>query len=214
MEYERQGYLPEAMVNFLALLGWSPGDDREVMTVDELTARFALEGISTGNTVFNPEKLDWMNAQYIARLPAPDLTRLVSPLFVAAGLGDHPLVKDAASFQRLLDLLRGPLLIEPVAYDPEAVAKHLGSPELAGHVEALVEALGATLPFDETHVEATVRRTAAERELKAAQLIHATRVALTGRTVSPGLFELMAWLGPERTGRRLKALEAFLTRPD
>src|SRR5262245_49944548 len=69
-EYERQGYLPEAMVNFLALLGWSPGDDQEVFSRDELVTRFSLEGISGGNAVFNPDKLDWFNQQHIIRLPA------------------------------------------------------------------------------------------------------------------------------------------------
>ena len=67
-EYQRMGYLPQAMVNFLALLGWSPGDDRELLSRDELIAAFALENISGGNAVFNPEKLDWMNQQYIMRL--------------------------------------------------------------------------------------------------------------------------------------------------
>jgi glutamyl-tRNA synthetase len=225
MEYERQGYLPHALVNFLALLGWSPGDDRELMTVDELTACFTLGGISTGNAVFNPEKLDWMNAQYIARMPAEDLARTVAPLFARAGWSGHALVAHTAAFRRLLDLLRprvkrlpefvdqsAPLLTEPVEYEPDAVAKHLADSALAQVLAALIDALGATLPFDEPHVEAAVRRTAAEQGIKAAQLIHATRVALTGRTASPGLFELMVWLGPERTMRRLKALHAFLSR--
>jgi glutamyl-tRNA synthetase len=225
MEYERQGYLPQAMVNFLALLGWSPGDDRELMTVDELIASFALDGISTGNGVFNPEKLDWMNAQYIARLPIDELAPLVAPLFAADGLGEDPLIADAGSFRRLIDLLRPrvkrlpdfveqsrSLIGEPEAYDPDAVTKHLAVPGLAGHVAALGDALGSTLPFDESNVEASVRRAAAERGIKAGQLIHATRVALTGRTVSPGLFELIVWLGRERTLARLARLERFLTR--
>src|SRR6185503_14706091 len=76
----------EAMVNFLALLGWSPGDDRELMSRDELVAAFTLENISGGNAVFNPEKLDWMNQQYIMRLPAEALGRLLRPLLAEAGL--------------------------------------------------------------------------------------------------------------------------------
>ena len=75
MEYQRQGYLPDAMVNFLALLGWSPGDDRELMSREELIESFTLEGISGGNAVFNTEKLDWMNGQYIARMPIEELAR-------------------------------------------------------------------------------------------------------------------------------------------
>ena len=85
-EYERIGYLPDAMVNFLALLGWSPGGDREVMSREELIAAFSLEGISGGAAVFDPEKLDWFNAQYLAQLRPDDLVRYVKPLLQAAGL--------------------------------------------------------------------------------------------------------------------------------
>jgi len=104
-EYQRQGYLPEAMVNFLALLGWSPGDDRELMTTAELIGSFSLDGISGGNAVFNTEKLDWMNGQYIARMPIADLSAILRPMFDEAGLGGESLVRDIASFDRLLELL-------------------------------------------------------------------------------------------------------------
>ena len=93
MEYARQGYLPEAMVNFLALLGWSPGTDQELFTRDELVAAFALEGISGGNAVFNPEKLDWFNQQYIVRLAPDELARRVRPSFEAAGLWSDDLAR-------------------------------------------------------------------------------------------------------------------------
>ena len=85
-EYKRIGYMPEAMVNFLALLGWSPGDDRELLSRDELVAAFALEGISGGNAVFNPEKLDWMNQQYIMRLATEELGSRLEPYLRDAGL--------------------------------------------------------------------------------------------------------------------------------
>ena len=85
-EYQRMGYLPQAMVNFLALLGWSPGNDRELLSRDELIAAFALENISGGNAVFNPEKLDWMNQQYIMRLSAAELGDMLQPLVAAADL--------------------------------------------------------------------------------------------------------------------------------
>ena len=85
-EYERLGYLPDAMVNFLALLGWSPGGDREVMARDELIAAFSLDGISGGAAVFDPEKLDWYNAQYLAQLKPDDLVRYVKPLLQVAGV--------------------------------------------------------------------------------------------------------------------------------
>src|SRR5687768_4429184 len=86
MEYQRMGYLPEAMVNFLSLLGWSPGGDRELLVREELVGAFTLEGISGGNAVFNPEKLDWFNQQHIMRLPIDELTGRVAPLLRAAGL--------------------------------------------------------------------------------------------------------------------------------
>ncbi|MFO7692299.1 MAG: glutamate--tRNA ligase [Vicinamibacterales bacterium] len=85
-EYSKQGYLPEAMMNFLALLGWSPGNDQEFFTRDDLIAAFSLEGISNSNAVFNPEKLEWFSAQHIARMPAAELVRRIEPRLREAGL--------------------------------------------------------------------------------------------------------------------------------
>ena len=227
-EYRRQGYLPEAMVNFLALLGWSPGDDRELMSMTELVESFSLEGISGGNAVFNTEKLDWMNGQYIARLPIDELAKAAKPFLAEAGLWPAASQDiDEGWLHRLLDLLRPrakrltdfvdlarPFLGDTVQYDPEAIEKHLSTPDLATHVRALVKALDTAVPFDEPHVEAAVRGSAAERGIKAGALIHAVRVAVTGRTTSPGLFEVLALLGKARTIDRLERLLIFLaTRP-
>jgi glutamyl-tRNA synthetase len=224
IEYERQGYLPEAMVNFLALLGWSPGGDRELMTMAELVEQFGLEGISGGNAVFDTGKLDWMNAQYLARLPIERLAQLVGERLKEAGLDGSPVVRDTAAFHRLLELLRpraktlrdfveqaGPLLQPAVEYEREAVDRHLAPPDTREHVASLATALRGISPFDEPHVEAAVRGTAAERGIKAGQLIHAVRVGLTGRTASPGLFEVMVLLGREETIRRLDRLVAHLS---
>jgi glutamyl-tRNA synthetase len=224
-EYQRAGYLPEAMVNYLALLGWSPGDDRQIMSIDEMAAAFALEGISGGNAVFDPDKLDWMNGQYIARLDLATLARVVHPLLASAGVDQEPIVRDEAGFHRLLELLRPrakrltdfvdqalPLIVDPAAYEPDAVAKHLSAPDLPGHLAALAAALREAPSFDEAQIEAAVRGTAAARGAKAGALIHATRVAMTGRTTSPGLFEVMALVGRERTLARLDRLLTFLSR--
>jgi glutamyl-tRNA synthetase len=223
MEYGRQGYLPAALRNFLVLLGWSPGDDREVMTTDELIAAFALDGISGGNAVFNPEKLDWMNAQYIARLPLDELVTLTLPLFAAAGLGNSPLLADPTRASRLLELFRtrvkrlpelveqsAPLLAAHVEYESDAVSKHLGAPDLPRQLEALIAALSTIAPFDEATIEAGVRTTASTSGIKAGPLIHATRVAVIGRTTSPGLFEMLALLGRDECIARLTALQRFL----
>ena len=218
MEYPRLGYLPEAMVNFLSLLGWSPGDDREVLTRDELIAAFALEGISGGNAVFNVEKLDWFNQQHIARLPIDDLASRVEPFLRDAGLWRTELAgTEREWFGRVLALVRPrvrrldqfveelrPFLDEQVAYDPSAVAKHLARPEVRNAMTALQGILAGLDTFTQLALEAALRALAEANGVKAAALIHATRVAVTGRAVSPGLFEVLELLGRDRSSARLR----------
>jgi glutamyl-tRNA synthetase len=219
MEYERQGYIPEGMVNFLALLGWSPGGDEELFTTRELIDRFALEGISGGNAVFNTEKLDWFNHQHLLRLTDDELMARLAPLL--GGIADLATV-DKTWFGKVLTLLRPrakrlgdyvdgarPFLEDPAEYDPEAVKKHLLTPGLLEHVRALCDAIaGAT--FDEATLEQTLRALAESRGIKAGSLIHATRIAMTGRMVSPGLFEMLVLLGRDRVLSRLDRLVTFL----
>jgi len=220
-EYARAGYLPEAMVNFLALLGWAPGGDRELMTRSELIEAFALEGISGGNAVFNTEKLDWMNGQYIAQLPPARLVSMLGPLFREAGLEPST---DAGWMARLVALLQPrakrlgdfveqarPFLVDRVVYEPEAEKKHLQTPAAASHVASLQAVLGALEPFDEAAIEAGIRQAAADKGVKAGELIHIARVAMTGRTTSPGIFEILALLGRDRVLGRLHALALHLT---
>jgi glutamyl-tRNA synthetase len=222
MEYERQGYLPDALVNFLVLLGWSPGGDRELMSRAELIESFTLEGITGSNAVFDVAKLDWMNGQYIARMPLKQLATAVVPYLVRERLwpGGAPaddwllrvieLLRPRA--KRLTDFVEQarPFLSETVEYEEQAINTHLKLPRLSAHVNALIPALRDLMPFDAQHVEAAVRRTAEQQDIKAAPLIHATRVAVTGRTASPGLFEVVALLGRDRTLTRLEQLAAFL----
>ena len=217
VEYERQGYLPEAMVNFLALLGWSPGSDQELFTRDELIAAFSLEGISGGNAVFNPEKLEWFNQQHIARLPAKDILARIAPLMREAGLWSDDYDDSARSWiLNVIELIRPrahrlgdfveigrPLFQDEVDFDADAVKKHLSSPDLGAHLAAFREELARLEAFDEAALETTLRNFARARGLKAGTLIHAVRVAATGRAVSPGLFEVLALLGRARTTARL-----------
>jgi glutamyl-tRNA synthetase len=223
MEYHRLGYLPEAMVNFLSLLGWSPGDDRELFSREDLVAAFTLEGISGGNAVFNPDKLDWFNQQHILRLAPEDLARRVEPVLLAAGLWSEELRGARRDwFLKLLQVVRPrvkrmgqfadelrPFLAESVDYDPAAVAKHLHRPDIAPALGSLITRLAST-SFDQQTLEAVVRQTAEAASLKGAALIHATRVAIIGRAVSPGLFEVMELLGQERTIDRLRAAQNLL----
>jgi glutamyl-tRNA synthetase len=224
MEYHRHGYLPEAMLNFLALLGWSPGDDRELFTRDELVAAFRLEGISGGNAVFNPEKLDWFNQQHIARLPLDDLASRVEPLLREAGLWSPELAGvQRGWFLRVLELLRPrarklsqlveelrPFLQTAIDYDPAAVSKHLADREVRNALKALERTLAGLEPFDQRTVEAVVRGVAQASSVKAPALIQATRVAVTGRTISPGLFELLELLGRERVIGRIRGALGLL----
>jgi glutamyl-tRNA synthetase len=216
-EYESQGYLPEAMVNFLALLGWSPGDDQEVFTREELIARFSLEGISGGNAVFNPEKLDWFNQQHLMRLTAGEILSRLRPDLEAAGLWTYASRPDnRARVERAIDLVKPrarrladlvpqllPFLNERVDRDPAAVAKHLAGPDLPPHLDAWRHRLAQVDPFDAAALESALRSVADERGVKPGVLIHATRVAVTGQSVSPGLFEVLEVIGRDRVLARL-----------
>jgi len=215
-EYARQGYVPEAMFNFLALLGWSPGDDREIMTRDELVSAFSLEGISGGNAVFNTEKLDWFNQQHLMRLAPDELARRLKPWLEQRGVWSADYLGDRHAWLfSVLELLkpRAKRLDEFVAlgwffwsdeieYDAAAVAKHLRTPDMDGHLRVLDAALAALESFEPAALEAALRETAEARGVKAASLIHAVRVVVTGKTVSPGLFEVLALLGRIRVHAR------------
>jgi glutamyl-tRNA synthetase len=222
-EYEAQGYLPEAMVNFLALLGWSPGSgDEEVFSRDELVARFTLEGISGGNAVFNPEKLDWFNQQHIARLSAAEIVRRLRSDLESAGLWDPAfdgsrrdwlhavvdLVKPRA--RKLADLVPQlrPFIADRIDRDPAAIDKHLSSPEVVSLVSQWRDRLRTVEPFDPSTLETALRALADERGLKAGVLIHATRVAVTGQAVSPGIFDVLALMGRARVVQRLSEIES------
>jgi glutamyl-tRNA synthetase len=216
-EYQRLGYLPEAMVNFLALLGWSPGDDRELFTRTELIDAFALEGISGGNAVFNPEKLDWMNQQHLLRMTAADLAVRLEPLLRDAGLWRDEFAGPGRDWLlQLVDLFKPrlkrltafaddarPFLVDAIDFDEEAVAKHLRKPGLREPFIALRASFAAMASFDKEALEAGLKEVAGRHGLKPGVLIHATRVAVTGRGVSPGLYDVLELLGRDRVLSRM-----------
>ena len=218
MEYEKQGYLPEAMFNFLALLGWGTGSNDELFTREELIQRFNLEGISGGNAVFNTEKLDWFNHQHLLRLADDELVARLNGLGLGAwGLGPNgrsaailallrPRCKKLTDFAEQL----APFFVDPSSYDAEGVKKHLSAPEAMGHLQALRDAFSATPEWSEVALEKCLRDLADSRGVKAAMLIHGTRLALTGRMVSPGLFEMLVLLGRETVLPRLDRLAGRL----
>ncbi len=207
MEYEKQGYLPEAMFNFLALLGWGTGSNDELFTKEELVQRFNLEGISGGNAVFNTEKLDWFNHQHLLKLSDRELISRLGLVGNAEWLGKvlallRPRCKKLTDFPGQL----APFFVDPAEYDADGVKKHLSTPEARGHLEALRQAYGEMADWTEAALERRLRELAEARGAKAATLIHGTRLAMTGRMVSPGLFEMLTILGRETVLRRLDRL--------
>jgi len=217
-EYEGRGYLPEAMVNFLALLGWSPGaGNEEVFSLEDLVSRFTLDGIGGGSAVFNQDKLDWFNQQHIARLGNGEILARIRDAMVDAALWRQDfdgtrrewierviaLVKPRAKFLADIVPMLRPFIDERVERDPAAAEKHLSSPGVREHLAIWRERVSAIHPFDAATLEAALRQVAEERGIKAGALIHATRVAVTGQAVSPGIFEVLELVGRERVMARL-----------
>ena len=178
---------------------------------------FDLGGISGGNAVFNPEKLDWFNQQHLLRLAPEELTARIQPLLEASGVWDAAFTATRrAWFFAVLELLRprAKRLVEfpelghyffsdALVYDEGAVTKHLRAEGMREHLDAFSAALEGVETFDPATLESTLRSLADARGVKAGALIHAVRVAVTGRTVSPGIFEVLSLLGRARTQYRL-----------
>src|ERR1041385_5065761 len=220
MAYKEQGILPEALRNFLALLGWAPGNDQELFNDQELIQAFSLQGISKANAVFNPDKLLWFNAQYIAKLPHEKLVQYLKPEYQKAGLWRDSFENEESEwFRFLIDLYRPRaklltdfpkqsrmFLIENVEYDPAAVEKFLKDENVRGYLRKLADRIEAVPEFNHQSLENVVRVLAEELGVKAGVIMNACRVALTGQAVAPGLFDVMLLLGREKTIQRLRLI--------
>jgi len=227
-DYEKLGILPSAMVNFLALLGWSPGGDREIMLRDELIARFSADGLLRKAAVFDTKKLEWMNGQHLSLLALEVVESLITPAIVAAGLAtEESLASRRAWYHRLLELLRVrartvddvvrqavPYFAVNVAYDPDAVAKQWKDRAASADLlRALRDELAAVEAWEPAALEERLRRLAERRGLAAGKLLQPLRVALTGVAVSPGIFDVLELLGRETSLRRIdRALEELSRR--
>ncbi len=224
LDYREQGYLPEAVVNYLALLGWSAEDETEVFTPEELIRAFDLMRIGTNPAIFDPEKLLWLNGVHIRRLPPEELAeRLVAflerdlppevPRPVDRGLVRRlvPLIQERIKLLTEAAPLVEPFFVEALSYDPALlIPKGLDRDTTRRALWETLNRLAALPDFEAPTLEAALRGLAEELGIKAGTLFMAVRVAVTGRTVTPPLFESMAVLGRDRVLRRLEKALSLL----
>ncbi len=220
-EFRSQGYVAEAIVNYLTLLGWGPGDEREMFSLQETVELFELEQMSKKAAVYDTKKLTWMNGQYLSELPLEKILPEVKPFFIKDGYVDEAwFAENEEYFAKLVDTVRVRVkTLQEIAdasdyffkdvesYDEKGVAKHF-KPEAVALLEQCIAAVEADDVYSLETTEAAYNKIAADNGLALGKVIHPTRLALTGRTVSPGMFDVMVLLGKKKTLERLhKAVE-------
>ena len=202
-ELRDAGYLPEALRNYIALLGWGYDDETTLLSTEQMIEGFRLERVSRNPAVFDEQKLRWMNGRYLRELPLDELTRRLEQFTGRTGIeGAVAIAQD--KMQTLADF--EPLcafIFDGPADDPAAFDKVIGTDGGAENLAAARAALAATEPFDQEHVETALRGVVEERGVKPRQIFQPLRVALAGSTVSPGIFETVALLGRDETLRRV-----------
>ena len=229
--YRDRGFVPAAFRNYLALLGWSPGEEnKEIMSLEEMIENFSLEGIHRSNAVFNFSEQDarlwtdqkalWMNAEYIRTMPLEELVPMVKPELESAGLWKPDYEGEAREwFGRALELMRQRFytlkdftgqgrayFADDFEFDSQAVAKNLKKePRLKELLPALAESLEKVEPWTTETIERALREFAESAGVKAGLLINASRTALTGQAVGPSMFDLFEVIGRGRSARRLRA---------
>jgi nondiscriminating glutamyl-tRNA synthetase len=219
-EYRDAGYLPEVMLNYLALLGWGTEDSQQLFTKPDMVEKFSLERCGTSPSTFDPQKLIWMNGEYVRKTSVPELARLSKPFFVTKDLDKVPAdrfeqaialeqekIKLLADVPRLTDFL----LWDEYEYRAEAVDKVLrqaGAMDILGELAKRLETLQ---PFDAASIEALCKALAKERGVKNGATFHPLRVAVSGRTEGPSLFHMVEYLGRERSLERIRRAQTLLT---
>ena len=218
-DYLNKGYLKEAIVNYVALLGWNPGDEREFFTLKELESAFDVDGMSKSPAIFDPVKLTWMNAEYVRRLSPQDFTAHAMPYYEKAGVAAmdkevlrrilQPRVEVFTQIPEMVDFLTA-----IPAYDAALFTnkKSKTNPEVAAHVlDLAISALDALPDWTESAIHDTLLGVAAEQGLKNGTMLWPVRIALAGKTVTPGgAIEIAVLLGREESMKRLRAGRALL----
>jgi glutamyl-tRNA synthetase len=223
-DYQHQGILAPALRNFLALLGWSPGEDKEILSLPEMIERFSLEGINKKSAVFDVTKLVWMNGQYISALSAEDLAPLVAAALAAKGIDTEELLRTRREwFLQLIDLLKTrarvvteiaeqalPYLTRDVTYNSDAVKKHWKDREVPARLGALRDSFATVTEWTPAVLEQHLRGVSEALGIAGGKLIHPLRVALLGTAVGPGIFDVLAALGREVSLQRIDSAREFV----
>jgi glutamyl-tRNA synthetase len=215
-EYIDLGYLPEALVNYLSRLGWSSGD-QEIFSRQELIEKFSLDAVGKAPSVFNPEKLLWLNHHYIQQADAGRLAGLVLDLLKKDGIVKQGSEPDMDWFKKLVIMLTErshtlvelktgalPFLVDEITMDDKARIKHL-TPDVAPLLSELINRLKSIEHFTHDELEKVFNALVAEKAIKLGKLAQPVRVALTGGTVSPGIFEVLEVMGKEKAIKRIEA---------
>jgi glutamyl-tRNA synthetase len=215
LAYRDMGYLPEAMINYLVRLGWSFGD-QEIFSLQEMVERFSFDNVQKSSAVFNPDKLLWLNAHYIKQCEPKRVAEQLRPFLDRAGVGTEVAGKSSEWMERLVlafreraqtldDMARAalPYLKSDIQMDEAATKKFL-TPAIAPLLDRLADRFAAVPDFTKEALEAVFKATIAEAGVKMGELAQPVRVALTGGTASPGLFEVIDLLGRDRTLERLR----------
>lgn len=212
------GYTPEAVANYLCLLGWSPGENREFLPLDEMRSVFDLGKINRRNAIFDLDKCFWLNGQHILQMPLDRFASLARPFVDKAkipyGSPDALLPALAIVKPKVKHLSDVPdwigfLFTEDFPFDPEAVAKSLAKPGAADRLAALGKALAGLTDWNHAVIEAKLKETATALGVKTGELVHPARVAVSGRSVGPGLYEMFEVLGKDRTLARFERAKSL-----
>ena len=216
--YPEEGYAPEAVRNYLCLLGWSPKDNREIISIEEVIHLFELKQINRRNAAFDLAKCFWLNGQYLLQMDLARYAELAIPILQKAGITwptweslERVLTIVKPKIKLLKDLPEWvtPFFTEDFTYDPVAVAKSLkgsdGGESTVQRLKALSEAFNNITTWNAASLEVALKETAATLLIKTGELVHPARVAASGRSVGPGLYEMLEILGPERTLIRFTA---------
>ncbi len=213
-EYRDKGYLPQALVNFLALLGWSPGNDQEIITLAEMIEKFSLKRAVKTSAQFNNTKLDWMNGQYIKSIPVEQLSPFVRSFFVKSGVDMTKISAEWLTslvrlyherFKTFQDLVNqtGFFFTGSIEYDTAAVEKFLKKEGITNLLKEVLAAISQLESFDTKRLEDSLRALTTKLGVGFSKLAQPLRVAITGRSVSAGIFETMELLGKEVSLQRL-----------